>query len=170
MTQPAGRRGGHRKAVTRGPRVRESLTPQPPVTEVGNKMPRGPGRQMNSNRSFGPGVTSLGRQITVQACPTPEPPCGLQGLPTWLADPGGASGKESTCQCRRPKRHGSYLLVEKVPWRTAWQPTPVFLPGESHGQRSLVATAHRVAKSQTQLSNLVHMQPWAQLIGQGMNM
>ena len=32
------------------------------------------------------------------------------------------------------------------------------------------ATAHRVAKSQTQLSNLVHMQPWAQLIGQGMNM
>ena len=29
--------------------------------------------------------------------------------------------------------------VEKIPWRWAWQPTPVFLPGESHGQRSLVA-------------------------------
>ena len=28
--------------------------------------------------------------------------------------------------------------VEKIPWRRAWQPTPVFLPGESHGQRSLV--------------------------------
>ena len=27
--------------------------------------------------------------------------------------------------------------VKKMPWRTAWQPTPVFLPGESHGQRSL---------------------------------
>jgi len=26
----------------------------------------------------------------------------------------------------------------KIPWRRAWQPTPVFLPGESHGQRSLV--------------------------------
>ena len=29
------------------------------------------------------------------------------------------------------------MWVRKIPWRTAWQPTPVFLPGESHGQRSL---------------------------------
>jgi len=28
--------------------------------------------------------------------------------------------------------------VGKIPWQRAWQPTPVFLPGESHGQRSLV--------------------------------
>ena len=28
--------------------------------------------------------------------------------------------------------------VRKIPWRKEWQPTPVFLPGESHGQRSLV--------------------------------
>ena len=27
--------------------------------------------------------------------------------------------------------------VGRIPWRRAWQPTPVFLPGESHGQRSL---------------------------------
>ena len=27
--------------------------------------------------------------------------------------------------------------VGKIPWRRAWQPTPVFLPGESHGQRNL---------------------------------
>ena len=27
--------------------------------------------------------------------------------------------------------------VRKIPWRRAWQPTPVFFPGESHGQRSL---------------------------------
>ena len=27
-------------------------------------------------------------------------------------------------------------LVGKIPWRRVWQPTPVFLPGESHGQRS----------------------------------
>ena len=27
--------------------------------------------------------------------------------------------------------------VRKIPWRRTWQPTPVFLPGESHGQRSL---------------------------------
>ena len=30
------------------------------------------------------------------------------------------------------------LLIGKIPWRKAWQPTSVFLPGESHGQRSLV--------------------------------
>ena len=29
------------------------------------------------------------------------------------------------------------LWVGKIPWRKAWQPTPVFLPGESHGQKSL---------------------------------
>ena len=51
---------------------------------------------------------------------------------------GGASGKEPACQCRRCKRHGFNLLVRKIPWGRAWQPTPVFLPGESHGQSSLV--------------------------------
>ena len=32
---------------------------------------------------------------------------------------------------------GFHAWVGKIPWRRAWQPTPVFLPGESHGQRSL---------------------------------
>ena len=50
-------------------------------------------------------------------------------LPWWL------SGKESTCQCRRC---GFNPWVGKIPWRRQWQPTPVFLPGKSHGQRSLV--------------------------------
>ena len=45
----------------------------------------------------------------------------------------GASGEEPACQCRGCERRGS----RKIPWRTARQPTPVFLPGESHGQRSL---------------------------------
>ena len=35
------------------------------------------------------------------------------------------------------KRHGIDPWAMKIPWRKAWQPTPVFLPGESHGQRSL---------------------------------
>ena len=51
---------------------------------------------------------------------------------------GGASGKEPSCQCRRGKKHGFYPWVGKIPWKRAWQPTLVFLPGESHGQRSLV--------------------------------
>ena len=50
---------------------------------------------------------------------------------------GGASGKECTCQCRRPKICGFDPWVRKSPWRRAQQPTPVFLPREPHGQRSL---------------------------------
>ena len=44
-------------------------------------------------------------------------------------------------------------LVRKIPWRREWQPTPVFLPGEFHGQRSLVGYSPWVAKRWTQLSN-----------------
>ena len=45
--------------------------------------------------------------------------------------PGGVSGKEPTCQCRRHKRLRFNPWIRKIPWRRAWQPTPVFLPGES---------------------------------------
>ena len=62
------------------------------------------------------------------------------------AFPGGASGKEHTCQCRRYKIHGFDPRVGKIPWRRKWQPTPVFLLGKSYGQRSLEATVHGVAK------------------------
>ena len=51
---------------------------------------------------------------------------------------GGANGKELACQCWRRKRHGFNPWVWKIPWRGAWQPTPVFFPGKSHGHRSLV--------------------------------
>ena len=49
----------------------------------------------------------------------------------------GTSGKEPTCQCRRCKRWEFDPWVRKSPWRRAWQSTPVFLPGKSHGQKSL---------------------------------
>ena len=52
----------------------------------------------------------------------------VQGLPWWL------SGKESACQ-RRRLRFDPW--VRKIPWRRKCQPTPVSLPEESHGQRSL---------------------------------
>ena len=58
--------------------------------------------------------------------------------------PGGASGKEPTCQCGRCQRHGFDPWVGKIPWRRAQQLTPVFFPGESHGQRNLAGC--RVAK------------------------
>ena len=51
--------------------------------------------------------------------------------------PGGASGKAAACQCGRFKRRRFDPWVGKIPWRRVWQPTPVFVPGESHGQKSL---------------------------------
>ena len=42
---------------------------------------------------------------------------------------------------------------ERFPWRRVWQPTPVFLTGESHGQRSLVGYSPWVTKSRTQLND-----------------
>ena len=44
-------------------------------------------------------------------------------------------GKEPACQCRR---HGFKPWIRKIPWRRKWQPTPLFLPGKSHGQRNLL--------------------------------
>ena len=38
-------------------------------------------------------------------------------------------------------------------WRREWPSTPAFLPGESHGQKSLAATVHKVTKSQMQLND-----------------
>ena len=58
---------------------------------------------------------------------------------TELGDfPGGASGRESTCWSRRHERCGFDPWVRKISWSRSWKPTPVFLPGEPHGQRSLV--------------------------------
>ena len=53
------------------------------------------------------------------------------GTNKWL------SGKESTCQCRRCKRHRINPWVGNIPRRRKWQPTPAFLPENFHGQRSL---------------------------------
>ena len=57
--------------------------------------------------------------------------------------PGSASGEEPACQRRRRKRHRFAPWVGKIPWRRARQPTPVFLPGEAHGRRSLAGYSPR---------------------------
>ena len=62
--------------------------------------------------------------------------------------PGGSVVKNPPANARNTRDP----WVRKIPWKRKWQPTPVFLPGESHGQRSLEGTVHRVAKSWTQLS------------------
>ena len=69
---------------------------------------------------------------------------GLPSLPYKMSSslfpsfPGGTNGKEPVHQCRRHKRRGYNPWVGKIPWKRAWKPTPVVLPGESHGQTSLV--------------------------------
>ena len=68
-------------------------------------------------------------------------------LPRWL------NGKESACRYRSL---GFDLWVGKNPWRREWQPTPVFLPGESHGQRSLVGyspSGHKELDTTERLNN-----------------
>ena len=60
------------------------------------------------------------------------------GLPRYL------SGKESACLCRR---YTFDPWAGKIPWRSTWQPTPLFLP-ENHVDRGTWwATVHGVAKS-----------------------
>ena len=62
------------------------------------------------------------KQLSMQAC------IHVKGLPWWL------SGKEFACQCRWCRFS---LGVGKIPWKRKWQPAPVFLSGEFHGQKSL---------------------------------
>ena len=54
-----------------------------------------------------------------------------KGIPRWH------NRKESTCLCRRCKRHGFDPWVGKILWSRKWQATPVFLLGKFHGQRRL---------------------------------
>ena len=70
-----------------------------------------------------------------------------------LGFPGGASGKELTCQWWS-KRLRLDVWVGMIPWGSAWQLTPVFFPRESHGQRSLRAIVLRIPQSWTQLKQL----------------
>ena len=70
--------------------------------------------------------------------------------------PGRSDSKESTCNTGDlGSIPGFDSWVGKIPWRRAWQPTPVLLPGESPWTEETGGlTVHRVVKSQTQLSYL----------------
>ena len=66
--------------------------------------------------------------------------------------PGGASGKESACQCRRLKRRGFDLWVGKIPWRRKWHPLQYSCLENPMDGGAWWAAVHGVAKSQTQLN------------------
>ena len=84
--------------------------------------------------------------------------------------PGGTSGEESACQFRRCKRCGFDPWVGKIPWRRKWQPTPVFffffstpvfLPGNFLGQRSLASYSpqgHKESDMTEHTHTLTHTQ------------
>ena len=80
--------------------------------------------------------------------------------------PSGTNSKEPACECRRHEMRFD-PHVGKIPWRRIWQTTSVFLPGGSHGQRSIQATVHRIAKSWTWLKQFIMLamyQPLASTI------
>ena len=61
-------------------------------------------------------------------------------------------------QCGRP---GLSPLVGKIPWRVEWLPTPVYLPGEFHGQMSLVGSSpwgHKESGTTERLTLLLYFQ------------
>ena len=86
-------------------------------------------------------------------CPPSFPASGF--FPTLLIDEkkwalGGSVSKQSACNAGDM---GSILESGKIPWRKKWQPTPVFLTGKFHGQRSLAGYSSWGHKSWTWLSN-----------------
>ena len=97
---------------------------------------------MNKHIFFVKGQTAnilcfVGHKISVT---TAHPPLTWAVTGNTGTDQGGhgAGGKEPACQHRRHRRHRFHPWVRKIPWRRRWQPTPVFFPGDSHGQRRLV--------------------------------
>ena len=88
---------------------------------------------------------------------------------TWLSDfhfhllftfrerqgfPGGTLGKEPTCQCSKHERCGFDPWARRIPWRRAWQPTPVFFLEYPIDRGACQATVHRVTIRQTWLKQL----------------
>ena len=76
--------------------------------------------------------------------------CYVMGFQRNVDFPNSSISKESLCNA------GDLGLIpglRKIPWRRKWQPTPVFLPGESHGQRSLAGYSPWGCKNRTQLSD-----------------
>ena len=100
-------------------------------------------------------------RVWTWVCPMSNPMfSSFVGLPRWLS-------RRLHLQCRR---HGFNPWVRKIPWRRKWQPTPVYLPGESHGQRNLAGLqfmgSQRVGHNWTNLAGtqpLLHVK-WIHLL------
>ena len=78
---------------------------------------------------------------SLQLCPTLCDPMD--------SSPPGSSGKELACRCKSHKRCEFHHWLRKIPWRRAWQPTPVLLPGECQDRGTWWAMVHGVTKSRS---------------------
>ena len=77
--------------------------------------------------------------------------CGIKiGLPSWFITESACNAEAAAGSCGRQLDP----WVRKIPWRRAWQPTPIVLPGESHGQRNLASYSPWGCKESTQLKIL----------------
>ena len=64
----------------------------------------------------------------------------------WTEESGFPGSSEVKASARNAGDLGSIPGLARLPWRRKWQPTPLFLPGESHGRRSLVDYSPRGRK------------------------
>ena len=119
------------KTVSSGHRLWSPPLPSSPPPQAGFCSPM----WRRGMPTSGPGASTAVLMMSIQ----------VLGLPRWL------SGKESACQCRRHRRRRFDPWVRKIP-RRDWQPTPVFLPGKSHGQRSLAGYSPRVRQDWSNLA------------------
>ena len=126
------------------PRVQLSKTPDNNGNCIRSDLPPRHGDEANF---WPPEGCPIGAQLKIAASPfrtidpVQVPPSDEWAITPCLSlncgFPGGASGRESTCQCRRLKRPRFNPWVGKITRRREWQPAAIFLPGKSHGQRSL---------------------------------
>ena len=84
----------------------------------------------------------------------------VSGLTKWIGLPRWLNSKEFAWKCRRWRRHKFDPCVQKISRRRKWQSIPVFLPGESHRQRSLLGYSpwgHKEPDMTEQLSIHTHI-------------
>ena len=73
--------------------------------------------------------------------------------------PGASVVKNPPAMQEMHRTHGFSPWAGKIPWRKKWQPIPVFLPGELHGQRSLAGYSpwgHKESDTTEQLTHTEH--------------
>ena len=91
---------------------------------------------------FSPGANQFSGPLqTLTCCPVTQ--LNSDAMCLELGFPDGTRGEELSSQCRRQMQ----VLIGKISWRRARQPTPVYLPGKPHGQRSLEGLQPRRSQS-----------------------